>query len=169
MTGKGVWFFSVCGARRLGAPHIKKRFRFGVAGGRRPPLRMRRKDGVGAAFGRPARRRVSLCHSERSEESVSPVLLRNWRAKRREYGFFGLRPQNDGERCVALFCVGRDDSARPLRGRQNPFLFPCWKKKRFLESKEKGAFESWGAVGRSAAAPVFTPPLGTSPGRYGLC
>ena len=48
------------------APHTKKRFRFGVAGGRRPPLRMRPKDGVGAAFGRPARRRVSLCHSERS-------------------------------------------------------------------------------------------------------
>ena len=52
---------------------------------------------------------------------------------------------------------------------QNPFLFPCRKKKRFLESKEKGAFEIWCAVGCPAAACVFTPPWGTGPGRYGLC
>ena len=70
-----------------------------------------------------------------------------------ESGFDRLRPQNDGG-----------------EGRfQDPFLFPCRKKKRFLESKEKGAFENWGAVGCPAAACVFPPPSGTSPGRYGLC
>ena len=52
---------------------------------------------------------------------------------------------------------------------QRPFLFPCRKKKRFLGSKEKGAFEIWGAVRCSAAAPIFTSPLCTGPGRYGLC
>ena len=52
---------------------------------------------------------------------------------------------------------------------QNPFLFPCRKKKRFLGSKEKGAFENWSAVRCPAAACVFTPPSGTGPGRYGLC
>ena len=64
---------------------------------------------------------------------------------------------------------GGNKTKRTLRGRQNPFLFPCRKKKRFLESKEKGAFENWGAVGCPAAACVFPPPSGTSPGRYGLC
>ena len=58
------------------------------------------------------------------------------------------------------------DSSRNV---QRPFLFPCRKKKRFLESKEKGAFEIWCAVGCPAAACVFTPPWGTGPGRYGLC
>ena len=98
----------------------------------------------------------------------------------------GLRMTGWG---AVLFCVGRDDPARPLapslrelspkreslrvwrreRPFQNPFLFPCWKKKRFLGSKEKEAFEIWSAVGCSSAACVFTPPLGTSPSRYGLC
>ena len=55
------------------------------------------------------------------------------------------------------------------RDGQRPFLFPCWKKKRFLESKEKGAFGNWGAVRCPAAACVFTPPWRTGPGRYGLC
>ena len=92
-----------------------------------------------------------------------------FRTKTRATDSSALRPQNDvGERSVLPF-VGRDDSARPLRGRQNPFLFPCRKKKRFLKSKEKGAFESWGAVRCPAAACVFTPPSGTGPGRYGLC
>ena len=44
-----AWFFFVWGATTRRA----KRPRMATAGGRRPPLRMRPKDGVGAAFGRP--------------------------------------------------------------------------------------------------------------------
>ena len=45
---------------------------------------------------------------------------------------------------------------------QNPFLFPCRKKKRFLESKEKGASKrvEWSQIG--IRRPVFTPPPSTS-------
>ena len=45
---------------------------------------------------------------------------------------------------------------------QRPFLFPCRKKKRFLESKEKGApvRVKWLQIG--IRRPVFTPPLSTS-------
>ena len=45
---------------------------------------------------------------------------------------------------------------------QNPFLFPCRKKKRFLESKEKGAPKGvkWSQIG--IRRPGFTPPLWTS-------
>ena len=45
---------------------------------------------------------------------------------------------------------------------QRPFLFPCRKKKRFLESKEKGApvRVEWSQIG--IRRPVFTPPLWTS-------
>ena len=68
-------------------------------------------------------------------------------------GFFGLWPQNDGGR----------------RTRSKPISFSLPEKKRFLGSKEKGAFEIWGAVRCSAAAPIFTSPLCAGPGRYGLC
>ena len=69
-------------------------------------------------------------HSERSEESVLPSLapsLRElppqaaegvflFRTKTGDADSSALRPQNDvGERSVLPF-VGRDDSARPLRG-----------------------------------------------------
>ena len=45
---------------------------------------------------------------------------------------------------------------------QRPFLFPCRKKKRFLESKEKGApvRVEWLQIG--IRRPGFTPPLSTS-------
>ena len=45
---------------------------------------------------------------------------------------------------------------------QNPFLFPCRKKKRVLESKEKGASKrvEWSQIG--IRRPVFTPPPSTS-------
>ena len=63
-----------------------------------------------------------------SEESVFSVLLRDRDtpsaacggsslgegAKDERYGFFGLRPQNDGGGSVVLLRVGRDDSARLL-------------------------------------------------------
>ena len=44
---------------------------------------------------------------------------------------------------------------------QNPFLFPCRKKKRFLESKEKGASVrvEWSQIG--IRRPGFTPPSST--------
>ena len=46
---------------------------------------------------------------------------------------------------------------------QRPFLFPCRKKKWFLESKEKGASVrvEWSQIG--IRRPGFTPPLRTSP------
>ena len=76
-----------------------------------------------------------------------------------------------------LIVVGRDDLGAPnhvpnqssfcyVKGRgrrfQNPFLFPCRKKKRFLESKEKGApvRVEWSQIG--IRRPGFTPPLRTS-------
>ena len=106
------------GAPGRRAPH-KKRFRIGAAGGRRPPLRMRRKDGVGAAFGRPARHRVSLCHSERSEESVSPVLYTT-RAQRS--GSCCERTSKGAER---VFAVRRKQSeadfARTKRSEESVF------------------------------------------------
>ena len=51
---------------------------------------------------------------------------------------------------------------------QNPFLFPCRKKKRFLESKEKGApvRVEWSQVG--IRRPGFTPPLWSGPVHGGL-
>ena len=54
------------------------------------------------------------------------------------------------------------------RDGQRPFLFPCWKKKRFLESKEKGAPVGvrWLQIGFQR--PVFTPPLRTGPVHSGL-
>ena len=52
----------------------------------------------------------------------------------------------------------------PLRNVQSPFLFPCRKKKRFLESKEKGApvRVRWSQI--VIRRPVFTPPLRSSTG-----
>ena len=128
-------------------------------------------QGSGASFRRQAETEQSgLCEDEAKAKNPSPPsLCAPVRKKDENYGFFGLRPQNDGDG-ARFFCVwGATTPARPLRGRQNPFLFPCWKKKRFLGSKEKGAFENWCAVGCSSAACVFTPPPGTCPGRYGLC
>ena len=54
------------------------------------------------------------------------------------------------------------------RDGQRPFLFPCRKKKRFLESKEKGAPVGvrWLQIG--FRRPVFTPPLRTDPVHSGL-
>ena len=54
------------------------------------------------------------------------------------------------------------------RDGQRPFLFPCWKKKRFLESKEKGAPVGvrWLQIG--FRRPVFTPPLWSGPVHGGL-
>ena len=51
---------------------------------------------------------------------------------------------------------------------QKPFLFPCRKKKRFLESKEKGApvRVEWSQIG--FRRPVFTPPPSTGPVHSGL-
>ena len=92
---------------------------------------------------RPVGHRVSLrhserpfCHSERSEESVAPVFVRDRNtpsvtfgdsslgegAKDEGCGFDRLRPQNDGgERSV-----------------QNPFLFPAGKRNGFWNPKKKG-------------------------------
>ena len=97
--------------------------RRGSPGGRRPPLRMRRKDGVGAAFGRPVRHHVSLCHSERSEESVTPV-------------FYTTRAQRSGSCCERtskgaerVFAVRRKQSkadfARTKRRRRIRFPRLC--------------------------------------------
>ena len=54
------------------------------------------------------------------------------------------------------------------RDGQRPFLFPCRKKKRFLESKEKGApvGVEWSQIG--FRRPGFTPPLRTSTVHSGL-
>ena len=57
------------------------------------------------------------------------------------------------------------DSSRNV---QKPFLFPCRKKKRFLESKEKGAPVGvrWLQIG--FRRPGFTPPLWSDPVHGGL-
>ena len=47
---------------------------------------------------------------------------------------------------------------------QKPFLFPCRKKKRFLESKEKGAPVRVRWLQIVIRRPVFTPPPSTSTG-----
>ena len=71
---------------------------------------------------------ASLCHSERSEESVPPVLVRDRDtpsvtfgdsslkegAKDENYGFFGLRPQNDGDG-ARFFCVWGATTPAPRR------------------------------------------------------
>ena len=93
---------------------------------------------------RPARR-PSFRHSERSEESVSPVLLGNRDApsvtfgdsslgegaKDGGYGFDRLTASEWRKGGVVLLCVGRDDSARqevPYRtaGGQRPPLPQCF-------------------------------------------
>ena len=106
------------GGRPQAAP--TKMARDGCRGGLWPPVRS------GATVPSVILRVASLCHSERSEESVSPVFVRDRDtpsvtfgdsslregAKDEGYGFFGLRPQNDGVGAWFFFVWGANDPAR---------------------------------------------------------
>ena len=124
------------GGRPQAAP--TKMARDGCRGGLWPPVRS------GATVPSVILRVASLCHSERSEESVTPVFVRDRDtpsvtfgdsslkegAKDERYGFFGLRPQNDVDReCGSPLCVGRDDPARQQVSYGNggrPQAAPTW-------------------------------------------
>ena len=64
--------------------------------------------------------------------------------------------------------AGRVSPDRTGETVQNPFLFPCRKKKQFLESKDKGApvRVEWSQIG--IRRPGFTPPLRSGPVHSGL-